>query len=49
MMFGTDSPISGETCYEDACYVDYFTHNVDYRKGIMADNAIRVLGQKIRK
>ena len=49
MMFGTDSPISGETCYEDACYVDYFTRNADYRKGIMADNAIRVFGDKIPK
>lgn len=42
MMFGTDSPISGETCYEDSCYREYFIQKNDYMEGIMAGNAKRI-------
>lgn len=44
IMFGTDSPISGEDCYADACYTDYFAHRMDGFNGILADNAKRVFG-----
>ena len=42
IMFGTDSPISGDACYADACYKDYFSDKGEKRKGIMADNAKRI-------
>lgn len=42
MMFGTDSPISGEKCYEDPYYTDYYSCEGDFIKGVMADNAKRI-------
>lgn len=44
IMFGTDSPISGEKCYEDACYINYYSHAGDYIKEIMVENAKRIFG-----
>lgn len=42
IMFGTDSPISGEKCYEDACYMDFYSYERDFIKEVMADNTERI-------
>ena len=44
IMFGTDSPISGEGCYEDDCYEAYFMQHDNFMEGIMAGNARRIFG-----
>ena len=42
MMFGTDNPIDNKDRYMDVYYVDYYTLEEPYMKGVMYDNAKKV-------
>lgn len=42
IMFGTDSPISGETCYEDPYYKEYYSYEQDFVRQVVEYNARRI-------